>query len=67
VTGAYCYSLMNNYNGARRPPVVFCADGRATARVRRETYADLVARDVAHPQPIALGPDAVTNLEESPR
>jgi diaminopimelate decarboxylase len=67
VTGAYCYSLMNNYNGARRPPVVFCADGRAAARVRRETYADLVARDVAHPQPIALGSDAVTNLEESPR
>ena len=29
VTGAYCYSLSNNYNGARRPPVVICRDGDA--------------------------------------
>jgi len=29
-----------------RPPVVFCADGQARAVVRRETYEDLVARDV---------------------
>jgi diaminopimelate decarboxylase len=50
VTGAYCYSLLSNYNGALRPPVVFCADGRATERVRRETHADLLARDVVtHP------------------
>ena len=27
VTGAYCYSLSNNYNGARRPPVVLCHEG----------------------------------------
>src|SRR3712207_158019 len=26
VTGAYCYSLANNYNGARRPPVVLCSE-----------------------------------------
>ncbi|MFI8824707.1 diaminopimelate decarboxylase [Streptomyces sp. NPDC053431] len=45
-TGAYCYSLSNNYNGALRPPVVFCRDGEARAVVRRETYADLLRRDL---------------------
>jgi diaminopimelate decarboxylase len=45
-TGAYCYSLQNNYNGARRPPVVLCRDGDARLVVRRETIADLLARDV---------------------
>jgi len=46
VTGAYCYSLLNNYNGARRPPVVLCRDGVARLAVRRETMRDLLARDV---------------------
>jgi diaminopimelate decarboxylase len=46
VTGAYCYSLQNNYNGARRPPVVLCRDGEARLAVRRETISDLLARDV---------------------
>ena len=46
VTGAYCYSLQNNYNGARRPPVVVCRDGEARVAVRRETISDLLARDV---------------------
>jgi len=46
VTGAYTYSLSNNYNGARRPPVIFCRDGQARAVVRRETYADLMRRDL---------------------
>jgi diaminopimelate decarboxylase len=46
VTGAYCYSLSNNYNGARRPPVVICRDGDATLAVRRETMDDLLARYV---------------------
>ena len=45
-TGAYCYSLQNNYNGARRPPVVVCSDGDARLAVRRETMDDLLARDV---------------------
>ncbi|HTU30502.1 MAG TPA: diaminopimelate decarboxylase [Solirubrobacteraceae bacterium] len=47
VTGAYCFTMANNYNGALRPPVVFCRDGEARAVVRRETYADLLARNVA--------------------
>jgi diaminopimelate decarboxylase len=46
VTGAYCYSLANNYNGARRPPVVVCRDGAARIAVRREQLRDLLARDV---------------------
>lgn len=46
VTGAYCLSMANNYNGARRPPVVFCLDGLARAVVRRETYEELLARDL---------------------
>jgi diaminopimelate decarboxylase len=46
VTGAYCLTMANNYNGARRPAVVFCRDGMARPVVRRETYADLLARDI---------------------
>jgi len=45
-TGAYGYALASNYNGVARPPVVFCRDGDARVVVRRETYEDLVARDV---------------------
>ena len=46
VTGAYCLTMANNYNGARRPAVVFCRDGLARPVVRRETYDDLLARDI---------------------
>ena len=45
-TGAYGYAMANNYNGIPRPPVVLCADGHASLAVRRETYGDLVSRDV---------------------
>jgi diaminopimelate decarboxylase len=67
MTGAYSYSLLSNYNGALRPPVVFCKAGEASARVIRETYADLCARDVAEPQPVALGPEPAEPLEEGTR
>jgi len=46
VTGAYCFTMANNYNAALRPPVIFCGDGAARLAVRRETYADLVAREI---------------------
>jgi diaminopimelate decarboxylase len=46
VTGAYCYSLASNYNGAMRPPVVFCQGGEANLVVRRETHAEYLSRDV---------------------
>jgi diaminopimelate decarboxylase len=45
-TGAYGHAMANNYNGATRPPVIFCLEGKARAVVRRETYEDLTARDV---------------------
>jgi diaminopimelate decarboxylase len=45
-TGAYGYALASNYNGVPRPPVIFCREGDARVVVRRETYEDLVARDV---------------------
>jgi diaminopimelate decarboxylase len=45
-TGAYCHTMANNYNGARRIPVVFAAGGAAAAVVRRETWADLLTRDL---------------------
>jgi diaminopimelate decarboxylase len=46
VTGAYGYSLANNYNGVPRAPVIFCSEGSARVVVRRETYEDLAARDI---------------------
>jgi diaminopimelate decarboxylase len=45
-TGAYCFTMSNNYNGNRRLPVVFAAAGDARLVVRRETWADLAAREV---------------------
>jgi len=45
VTGAYCYTMSNNYNTALRPPVVFCRDGISRLAVRRETFADLLRRE----------------------
>jgi diaminopimelate decarboxylase len=45
-TGAYGFSMANNYNGVPRPPVVFVADGDARVVVRRESYEDLLVRDV---------------------
>lgn len=43
VTGAYSYTMSNNYNGALKPAIVFVADGTARLVVRRETYDDLLA------------------------
>ena len=48
-TGAYCFTMSNNYNGNRRIPVVFARDGESRQVVRRETWDDLLARDVATP------------------
>jgi diaminopimelate decarboxylase len=45
MTGAYCFTMANNYNGACRPPVVLCREASARIVVRRETIADLLARD----------------------
>jgi diaminopimelate decarboxylase len=45
-TGAYGFSMANNYNGVPRPPVIFCRDGDARVVVRRESLEDLTSRDV---------------------
>ena len=45
-TGAYGVSMASNYNGVTRPAVVFVDGGAARVVTRRETYEDLVARDV---------------------
>jgi diaminopimelate decarboxylase len=45
VTGAYTYSMSNNYNAALRPPVVFCSAGKARLGIRRETVEDLMRRE----------------------
>jgi diaminopimelate decarboxylase len=46
VTGAYCFTMGNNYNAALRPPVIYCAGGAARLGVRRETLDDLLAREM---------------------
>ena len=45
-TGAYGFSMANNYNGQPRPPVVFVSGGDARLVVRRESYEDLFVRDL---------------------
>jgi diaminopimelate decarboxylase len=49
VTGAYCFTMSNNYNANLRPPVVLCGGGSARLAVRRETREDLMAREVGLP------------------
>lgn len=44
-TGAYGHAMANNYNGALRPPVVFVGGGDARCVMRRESVADLLARN----------------------
>jgi diaminopimelate decarboxylase len=38
--------MVNNYNGALRPPVIYCAGGLARLGVRRETPDELLAREL---------------------
>lgn len=47
VTGAYGHSMGSNYNMVLRPPVVFVKDGQARLVVRRESYDDLLSRDLS--------------------
>lgn len=48
-TGAYCWALSSNYNWVGRPPIVAVLDGQARVLVRRESEADLLARDTGAP------------------
>ncbi len=46
VTGAYGHSMGSNYNKVARPAVVFVANGAARLVIERETYEDMLTRDV---------------------
>lgn len=45
-TGAYNYSMASNYNRIPRPAVVMVNNGSDRLSVRRETYEDLIAREL---------------------
>ncbi|MCQ2751750.1 MAG: hypothetical protein MJ189_01430 [Coriobacteriales bacterium] len=45
-TGAYCNEMASNYNKQVRPGIVMVKDGKMRVIVRRESYGDLLARDI---------------------
>ncbi|MFC4324108.1 diaminopimelate decarboxylase [Litchfieldia salsa] len=45
-TGAYGYSMANNYNRIPRPPVIFVENSEEQLVVKRESYEDIVRLDV---------------------
>ena len=45
-TGAYQHSMASNYNMVGRPPIVAVRRGQTAELVRRESTADLLARDL---------------------
>ena len=45
-TGAYNYSMASNYNRIPRPAIVFVNNGEDRLAVRRETFEDLIAREL---------------------
>lgn len=49
VSGAYQLSMGSNYNGAPRPAVVWLSNGNAALIQRRETFEDLIRRDLPLP------------------
>ncbi len=51
MAGAYTLAMSSNYNQARRPAVILVRDGEARLIQRRESYADLLRRDVTLAQP----------------
>ncbi len=45
-TGAYNYSMASNYNRIPRPALVILKDGKPRLSVKRETFEDLVKREM---------------------
>ncbi|MBQ1187219.1 MAG: diaminopimelate decarboxylase [Clostridia bacterium] len=45
-TGAYNYSMASNYNRIPRPAAVMVNDGASRVIINRETYEDLIKKDV---------------------
>lgn len=46
-TGAYGYSMANNYNRIPRPAVLFVRDGRKQLVIKRESYDDLLRNELS--------------------
>jgi diaminopimelate decarboxylase len=46
VAGAYHLSMSSNYNGARRPAVLWLEEGKAGLIIRRETTDDLLKNQI---------------------
>ena len=46
VAGAYHLSMASNYNGARRPAVLWLEEGKAKLIIRRETTQDLLKNQI---------------------
>ncbi len=45
-TGAYNYSMASNYNRIPRPALVMVKDGKDRLSVRRETWEDMITREI---------------------
>ncbi len=45
-TGAYNYSMASNYNRIPRPAAVMVKEGQARVIIERETYEDLISKDI---------------------
>ena len=54
-SGAYHLSMSSNYNGARRPAVVWLEEGSRRLIQRRETVEDLMRRDAGPQDPPTAG------------
>lgn len=53
-TGAYGYSMANNYNRIGRPAVVFVENGEAQLVVQRESYDDLIRLDLPYKSKLTM-------------
>jgi diaminopimelate decarboxylase len=47
VSGAYSLPLASNYNASLKPAIILVRDGKARIIRRRESYDDLMLRDVS--------------------
>lgn len=45
-TGAYSYSMSNNYNMTPKAALVFIKDGKDQLSIRRQTYEDLLSNEI---------------------
>ncbi len=52
--GAYCLAMASNYNMALKPAVVMVAGGRARTVQKRESYQDLMSREVTTNQYLSV-------------